>query len=141
MSAWGSSDGRRFLDSPRFDPDAASSSVLAAGTRLVGDLRTPGDAVILGRIEGDVEAAGGLYLGGEGHVRGAVRARDACIEGTIEGPLEASGRVEVSPEGKISGGLRAARLDAAEGSSIQGDLVIQTTVNRFVEKRSADRET
>jgi cytoskeletal protein CcmA (bactofilin family) len=126
---------RRFMESPELDLRDPATTVLAADVVLEGDLRTPGDAVVGGRIDGGLEVGGRLYLLKGAQVQGAVQAKDAKVEGVVEGPVSVSGKLEVGKSARITGDLTASKLSIAEGALVRGSLDSSTEPVHFTEKR------
>jgi cytoskeletal protein CcmA (bactofilin family) len=67
-----------------------------------------------GRIEGEVVAAGMVWIGETGCVRARVEA------GELEGEVRASGKVELLATARVTAALYAPRLVLAEGSFFEG---------------------
>lgn len=127
------------MDPPRFEADDAATTVIAAGARFEGSVRSGGGAVISGRIEGDLAAEGAVLLEATGSIGGSVTAAAAKIEGAIEGSLEVTGRAEVDSGGRVAGPVRAARVDVAAGALLDGPVEAQDGPHRFVERRGKRR--
>jgi cytoskeletal protein CcmA (bactofilin family) len=89
--------------------------------------RPRSDAATIGRgalIRGEVESPGDLLI--EGRVFGAVRAGDTVkVEGRVEGPIAARSIVLASTA-EVTGELRAESVAIEEGATFEGriDMVI-----------------
>jgi len=129
---------RRFLESPGIDLQDPATSVLGKTFNLEGDLRTSGDTIMAGYVEGVLEVAGRLVLLRGGRVKGSVLASGALVEGTVEGPVSVSEKLEVGPSARVTGDLSAGTLAIAEGALVQGALNSNTEPMRFTEKREAE---
>ena len=126
---------RRFLEIPEIDTKNDVSTVLAKSLLLEGDLRTAGDAVVAGRVAGNLEVAGRLALLAGARVEGGVAAKQARVEGTVDGPVIVEGTLEIGKFARIDGDLTAGKLAIAEGAFVRGSLNSSTEPHRFVEKR------
>jgi cytoskeletal protein CcmA (bactofilin family) len=126
---------KRFLDLPPIDPSDPAITILARDLQLQGKVHTPGDAVVAGAVEGDVQVGGRLHVLEGSRIRGTVIAGDAKIEGTVEGPLVVGGRLEVGRNARIEGDLSAGKVAIAEGAMILGALKVASEPQRFVEQR------
>ncbi len=82
---------RRFLD--RMGP---SPSLLAAGTRIVGDIETEGALILSGVISGNGRVTGELSIAPEAHWQGDVSARSAVVAGRITGSIAVSEKIEIA---------------------------------------------
>jgi cytoskeletal protein CcmA (bactofilin family) len=65
-----------------------SQSVIDASLTIVGDLHTPGDVRLDGRVCGNVSCAQ-LIVGRDAAIAGTVTAREAVIRGTVTGTIRA----------------------------------------------------
>ena len=141
MALFGSKSGpgdakrRRFFETPEMDTRKDSTTVLAPTLVLEGDLRTAGDAVVAGRVAGNLQVAGRLALLKGGRVQGAVAAKLARIEGAVEGPVYVDDKLEVGQTARLEGDLNAGKIAIAEGAIVRGSLNSTTEPHRFVEKR------
>ena len=127
---------KRFMDSPAIDPRKPETTVLASGLRLEGDLKTAGDAIVDGQIDGRLEVGGRLHLTQGGRLKGSVSSEAAKLEGTVDGPVTVTGRLEIGETAQITGDVTADRIAIAEGASIRGALTSADAPHRFVERRN-----
>jgi cytoskeletal protein CcmA (bactofilin family) len=126
---------RRFLEKPEIDTRSDATTVLAEPVIFEGDIRAAGDAILAGKVAGNVEVAGRLVFHKSGHVRGAVFADQARVEGTVEGPVTVKGKLEVGQSARIDGDLTAGVLAIAEGALVRGSLNSATEPHQFTERR------
>lgn len=115
-------------------------TVIGAVCRITGDLTMEGDVVVLGRIDGTVEATGAVHIGPDasvnggvcgaavevdGHVCGDVAAEGAIqLRGRIEGNVYSGAAFEMCADAALVGDLHAATISANEGASYRGHVVI-----------------
>ena len=123
---------RRLLDRM-----AGAPSLLAAGTRIVGDIETPGPLIVSGQIHGDGRIDGELSIGAEAHWQGAVLARSAVIAGRISGSITVSDKIEIAATARIVGRVTARVIAMARGAKIDGDITVTGSepVLEFDERR------
>jgi len=123
---------RRLLDRMRGTP-----SLLAASSRLVGDIETPGALIAGGHIQGDGQVGGELALGAGAHWHGEVHALSAVIAGTISGAIVVSEKIEIAATAVIRGRVSARRIAMARGATVEGELSVTggEPIVEFEEKR------
>jgi len=126
---------KRFMDRPAIDPGKPETTVLASGLRLEGELKTAGDAIVAGQIDGRLEVGNRLHLTHEGRVTGGVMSEAAILEGTVDGPVTVTGRLEIGESARITGDVKADRIAIAEGASIRGALESSEAPHHFLERR------
>ena len=123
---------RRFLD--RMAP---SPSLIAAGTRIVGDIETAGPLIVSGMISGNGRIDGELSIAPEAHWRGDLSARSAMVAGHITGSILVSEKIEIAATARILGRVSARMIAMARGARIDGDITVTGSepVVEFEERR------
>ena len=129
---------RRSADKHPIDPTNPATTTLAKDVVFEGRVSTPGDVIVHGTLQGDLEVGGRLLAMPGSHVQGTVTATEACLQGTVDGPVTVSGKLEVSPTARIDGDVTAGTLAIAEGAVLLGSMRIAGETHRFVERREAE---
>ncbi|MEO7774827.1 MAG: polymer-forming cytoskeletal protein [Steroidobacteraceae bacterium] len=126
--------GRRLLD--RF---AGPPTVLAEGSRMVGDLVTPGALMMCGSITGDGDVRGALSIAKGANWEGEVRCKQAVIAGQLTGRLTVEGKLELAASAVIKGSVTARSVAIARGAVVDGEIMVTSgePIVQFVEKRAA----
>lgn len=97
-------------------------SIVAPGTKIVGDCETDGTLRIEGIVEGTVKAAKAVVVGKDGVVRGDIVTQDAVIGGHVTGTVVAESRLELQATCVIDGEIRARRIKLDEGGTVNGQV-------------------
>jgi cytoskeletal protein CcmA (bactofilin family) len=123
---------RRLLDRV-----AGVPSLLAAGSRFVGDIVTPGPLMVGGSVQGDGNVAGELSIGPDAHWEGEVHAVSAVVAGRITGAVIVTERIEIAASAVIRGRVSARRIAMARGATVDGDVTVTSgeAIVEFDEKR------
>ena len=100
----------------------ARVTLIAAGTRITGEVSGPTEVHVEGEVDGDVRVDGTVVVGAEGKVKGEIRARTVRVGGKVAGNLRGSERVEVLPSGSTEGDISAPRVVIAEGAFFKGKV-------------------
>jgi cytoskeletal protein CcmA (bactofilin family) len=108
--------------------DKHISSLVGAGSTLVGDLMFSGGLRIDGTVRGSVRCAGGegtgmLVVSEQGSVEGEVRAAHLVVAGRITGPVHATELVELQPKARINGDVHYRAIEMHHGAIVDGRLV------------------
>ena len=124
---------RRLLDRIGGTP-----SLLANGTRLVGDIETPGALMLGGTVQGDGDVRGELCIALGAHWQGEVRAVSAAVAGTVTGAIIVTERIEIAATAVIRGRVAAGSIAMARGATIDGDITVTSgqPIVEFEEKRA-----
>lgn len=116
-----------FTEQERLQAGGAGSRI-RTDCRICGDFRSEADLRLEGIIEGDVLAAGRLFVARGAAVRGGVRCGELFLEGEIAGDACVSGMAVLGGEAVIRGRLTAAALEITPGARIAQGLRFERNV-------------
>jgi cytoskeletal protein CcmA (bactofilin family) len=108
--------------SPRGATREAALSVIAAGTRITGELISDGVVKVEGVVVGSVRADRQVLVAKGGVIQGDVFTRDAIVGGEIHGAILADDRVEVQSTSIIQGDITTLRIVIHEGGEVNGHV-------------------
>jgi len=91
---------------------------IVEGTKLRGEINSPGNFRIDGEVDGDMKIEGKLIIGAKGLVKGKVTCKDAEIEGRFDGHLSVNGLLSLKSTSEITGDAVFTRLMVAEGAKL-----------------------
>lgn len=102
-------------------------TLLAADTRVVGDINFKGGLHLDGRVQGNILAAEGanavLSVGSTGVVEGSVEVPEVILNGTVQGDVVAGERVELGPTARVVGNVVYNLIEMAIGAEVNGKLI------------------
>ena len=120
------SDGPSRTATPAGRPAANSSgsqtTVVAAGSRVQGEISGATDVLIDGQVEGQLVLGSSVVVGEAGEVRGQIEAKRVKVGGKVEGDIRASERIEVLGSGRIEGDVIAPRVAINAGAFFKGKV-------------------
>jgi cytoskeletal protein CcmA (bactofilin family) len=124
---------RRILDHP-----TGELSLLASGSRVTGDIETPGALMIDCHVRGDGNIGGELSISAEAHWEGDVHALSAVVAGRITGAIVVRRKIEIAASAVIRGSVIAGSIAMARGATIDGEITItgDQPLVEFEEKRA-----
>lgn len=96
------------------------STVIGPDARVKGEVTFESAAKVLGTLEGSVKGKGRIHVADGSSCKATVTAKEVAVEGHVEGNVQASERVQIMANGKITGDVVAAKMNMAEGASING---------------------
>jgi len=99
--------------------DKANCAFIGEGVIFKGSIAAPGKCVVLGTVEGQVEA-GELLVGANGIVKGDVCVDQAYIQGTILENIEARVCLRLRETGRIEGTAIYGEIEIEKGGSLVG---------------------
>jgi cytoskeletal protein CcmA (bactofilin family) len=124
---------RRLLDQMGSAP-----TYVAPGSRITGDIETPGALVMCGQIRGDGDVKGPLSISAEARWDGEVHARSGVVAGSINGAIRVDEKLEIRATAVIRGRVTAKSLAIAKGAVIEGEVTVTSDepIVSFEEKRA-----
>jgi cytoskeletal protein CcmA (bactofilin family) len=93
----------------------ATLTYLSEGSEIEGNLKTPGNTRIDGRVKGSV------VVGSNAHIEGdQVKANNIIVHGQIHAQIIASGKLHITKSARVEGDVRAMSLDVEAGAVFVG---------------------
>jgi len=125
---------RRILDRP-----SGALSLLAAGSRVVGDIETPGALMLGGHVRGDGNIGGELSVSEQAHWEGDVHAHSAVVAGRITGCIVVRKKIEIAASAIIRGCVIASSIAMERGATIDGEVTVtgEQPILEFDERRAS----
>lgn len=102
--------------------DERGISIVAVGSRLIGEIQSNGVVKVEGRVAGTVRAEQQVLVARGGVVEGDIVAEEAIIGGEVEGSIVAGARVEIHGTAVVHGDITTERLIVQEGGEVNGHV-------------------
>lgn len=106
-----------------------STTLIARGTVIKGDVTFNGALYLEGHVEGSLRAEGAealLTLSEQGIVHGEIHAPRVTINGEVKGDIHASERLELAGAARVDGNVHYKLLEMAAGAQVNGRMVHQS---------------
>jgi len=100
----------------------AGISIVAPGTRVIGELITDGVVKVEGTVEGTIRAEREVLIAKGGLVEGDIHTHEAVVGGKVVGSIFARERVEVQQGSVVQGDIATKRLTVQEGGEVNGSV-------------------
>lgn len=101
-------------------PSLQVINLIAAGTRISGDLTSDGDIRIDGELIGNLESRGRLVIGASGRVEGDIKCKSCEIAGTQKGKLIIAEQLTLKASSVVSGEMVTGKLSIEPGAYFMG---------------------
>jgi cytoskeletal protein CcmA (bactofilin family) len=111
---------REALDSGAMSRPKPPASVLSSDLTITGNLRTTGDIVVEGTVEGDIRAHL-LTVGDGATIRGEVVADDVVVNGRIVGRVRGL-KVRLSSTARVEGDIIHKTIAIESGAHFEGSV-------------------
>lgn len=105
-----------------------TTTIIASGTKVVGDLNFSGNLNLEGEVEGSIKALDAnckVRVSLNGKVKGDIQAPIVMINGCVEGNVYSTSFLELSSNADIHGDLHYKELETEKGSRINGRLIFE----------------
>lgn len=114
----------------------AALTIIAPGTRVVGEIETSGVVKVEGVVSGAVRAERQVLVARGGVVEGDIYSAEAVVGGRVEGAVHAVDRVEVQTGASVKGDVSTRSLVVQEGGEVNGliNMTSATTSPNLAEK-------
>jgi cytoskeletal protein CcmA (bactofilin family) len=115
-----------------------SPTFVSEGSRLTGDLETPGPLIVCGSVRGDGRVGGALHMAVTAQWEGEIHARAAVVAGKITGKLVVEDKLEVASTAVLHADIVARSIAVARGAVIDGAVTVTSgqPIVEFEEKRA-----
>ena len=107
-------------NSKNMSSDGSSVNLLAAGTSIVGDVKSNGDFRIDGTLKGTLSVKGKLVVGPSGHSEGEIECQNADVSGEIKGKINVSELLMLRATAKISGDIFTGKISIEPDAQFTG---------------------
>jgi cytoskeletal protein CcmA (bactofilin family) len=114
--------GKRQRGGESHNGGSGGGIVLGPRDSLVGKLTTEGDVHVQGTVEGEVTAAGDVWIEDKATVKANVEGRNVQVRGDLEGDLVAKDRLLLAGSGSVQGNVRVRRLAIEDGATLNGNV-------------------
>jgi cytoskeletal protein CcmA (bactofilin family) len=106
---------------------ARIETLIAAGTRIDGNVHVTGglhlEGTIVGNVTADPNSKSVLSIAPKGVIEGAVEVARVIVHGEVRGDITARDKVELGATARVSGNVSYGVIEMAAGAMIQGRLV------------------
>ena len=100
-------------------------TIVAAGMRIDGELKSNGNIRIDGTVAGKVQTTQDMMLGQTAQIDADLIANNALIAGTVKGNVTVKGTLTLTESGKILGNIVCARLSIQDGGVFNGNCIMR----------------
>jgi cytoskeletal protein CcmA (bactofilin family) len=113
--------------------------IIGEGVVIKGVVSTSGDAVILGEVEGEVNARE-LTVGDTGKLKGKIVADIANIHGIVHENVKVNNSLNLGKTGRIYGSVEYCEIEIEKGGEIVGTLTQSGTAVGREAPKDADAQ-
>ncbi|HMO38720.1 MAG TPA: polymer-forming cytoskeletal protein [Saprospiraceae bacterium] len=105
-------------------PSSSANCVVAKGTKIEGNFRSPENIRLDGTVVGEVRCDKKLVMGEGSLVEGKIFAQDAVVMGAVKGDVQITETLHLQGTAKIEGNITAKAMIVDEGAVFNGDCKV-----------------
>ncbi len=105
---------------------------ISQGTKIVGDITSPGSFRIDGEFEGTIQSSGKVVIGETGIVKGTLNSAEVEIEGKIKGELIVSELLSLRSTAHVDGEVSTPKLAVEPGATFNASCEMNSNANRSI---------
>jgi cytoskeletal protein CcmA (bactofilin family) len=110
-------------------PDAAGGiNLIMQGTFIEGNITTPGNIRIDGRLKGTLQCEGKVVVGPEGLIEGNIVCHQADISGKVRGNVSVKDLITLKNTSDVTGDIITGKLSIEPGAIFTGRCNMHDTV-------------
>jgi cytoskeletal protein CcmA (bactofilin family) len=99
---------------------ATSTTIVGAGTTIIGNVESNGDIRIDGKIIGNLDAKSKVIIGANGTIEGDVSGKNADVLGSVKGKIKIEDLLYLHGKAVVDGDLYADKLQIEPTASFNG---------------------
>ncbi|WAA12259.1 bactofilin family protein [Fervidibacillus halotolerans] len=99
-------------------------TIISKETVIEGKITLPSSLRIDGKILGEIESSGDVYIGKGAHVEPTVRAKNIIVAGEVKGDVHATEKIRIEATGKLNGTISARGIIIEDGGIFNGSSTI-----------------
>lgn len=99
---------------------------IVEGTIIKGDIISPADFRLDGRLEGNFKTSGKLVIGPAGSVQGTINAVNTDIEGKFDGKINVDDLLTLKATAVVTGEVTCGKLAIEPGANFTSTCTMQT---------------
>jgi cytoskeletal protein CcmA (bactofilin family) len=106
-------------------------TIIGKNTILDGNIKTLSSMRIEGKISGNIDASGSVFIGRKAEIKGNINAENVFLCGAVSGNIRSTGLLKIQSTAKLLGDITVKSFVTDEGSTFQGScsMIESTSVN------------
>ncbi len=109
----------------------STKNIIAADTKIVGDIVSKGPFRIDGQVEGNIKTRDKIVVGKSGFVNGTIDGTNADFEGSFSGKLKLSGTLSLKSSAYVQGEVEVGKLAVEPGATFNATCSMKGAVKEL----------
>ncbi len=100
-------------------------TIIGSGTSFDGKLTAKGTLRIDGRVDGEVEVEGNIFLGENSVINADIACNNLTVAGEVNGTVTLAGKLHIARTGKVIGDISVGNLIISDGAVFKGNCKME----------------
>ncbi|MCZ0704341.1 cytoskeletal protein CcmA (bactofilin family) [Natronobacillus azotifigens] len=100
-------------------------TIIGEETIIEGKIKLPTSLRVDGKVYGEIDCTGDVYIGKSGFVEPALKAKNVIIAGEVKGDVHTTEKIHIQPSGALSGSAKSNGIIVDEGGIFNGTSVVE----------------
>ena len=96
-------------------------ALIGINTSIEGDVNSLSSVKVEGKVIGNINAEGDVYVGEKAYIKGNVYTTNAYVSCTVEGQVHAKGILHIMSTSRLTGDIEVISFVADEGAVFEGN--------------------
>lgn len=105
-----------------------NTTIIGAGTTIIGDIESTGDIRIDGTLIGNINAKAKVLIGPDGVIEGAIIGKQADVLGKITGQVNIQEVLQLRGKCTVDGDIYAGKLEIETTATFNGSCHMDTNI-------------
>ncbi|MFD2045688.1 polymer-forming cytoskeletal protein [Ornithinibacillus salinisoli] len=115
-------------------------TIIGTETVIEGKIKLPTSLRIDGKVHGEVDCSGDVFIGKDGYVEPVVKAKNIVIAGEVKGDVITTEKIHVQPSGKLTGSATSKGIIIEDGGVFNGNSTIEEVESKSKQKKNKTEE-
>lgn len=114
-------------------------TIIGSETVIEGKITLPTSLRVDGKILGEIECSGDVYIGQNAYVEPSIKAKNIVIAGEVKGDIETSEKIHIEAKGKLTGTATSRGIIIEDGGIFNGNSVIVDSDEKGTSKKKSEK--
>jgi cytoskeletal protein CcmA (bactofilin family) len=99
-------------------------TIIGSEAVIEGKITLPTSLRVDGKIIGEIECSGDVYIGKDAYVEPRIKAKNVIIAGEVKGDVETTEKIQIDAKGKLHGSATSRGMIIEDGGVFNGNSTI-----------------
>jgi len=116
-------------------------TIIGKETVIEGKIKLPTSLRVDGKIYGEVDCSGDVFVGKSGYIQPTIKAKNITIAGEVKGDVYTTEKVYIQPNGSLTGSATTKGIIVEDGGIFNGKSTIELKETKTSTKKKKNETT